>query len=183
MTMWLIAIAALALAVVAFRTASSAGSRIEKLESDLRYKDSQIANAKEELGAELKILKSQVAALAGGKTVVPSMVLEGRLFDDIDGAKAFKLAKEAAGTVVVDVRTYDEWKSGHVAGAIHIPVDQIEKRWGEVPKDAPNVVVHCAAGGRSAAACEYLSTQKGFTNLHNVAGSIFAGWQEKLETT
>lgn len=173
---------ALAAAGYAFKTASAAASRIDRLESDLRYKDSALTNLKQELTGELKVLRGQVAALAGGKSVNPSMVLEGRLYDDIDGAKAYQLVKEAPGTVVVDVRTYDEWRAGHVAGAIHIPVDQIEKRFSEVPKDAPNVIVHCAAGARSAAACEFLSSAKGYTNLHNVAGSIFHGWPEKPET-
>ncbi|MBK7974835.1 MAG: rhodanese-like domain-containing protein [Deltaproteobacteria bacterium] len=173
---------ALGAAAYAFKTASAAAGRIERLESDLRYKDSAVTNLKEELSSELKVLKGQVAALAAGKGVNPSMVLEGRLYDDIDGAKAYQIFKESPGSVVVDVRTYDEWRAGHVAGAIHIPVDQIEKRFTEVPKDAPNVIVHCAAGARSSAACEFLANAKGYTNLHNVAGSIFHGWPEKPET-
>ncbi|MFN7954965.1 MAG: rhodanese-like domain-containing protein [bacterium] len=177
----LLLLAAIVAAAFAFKTATAAAGRIDKLESELRYKDSQITNVKEEVRADLKVLKAQVAALAGGKTVSPSMVMEGRLYDDIDGAKAYQLVKAAPGSVVVDVRTYDEWRAGHVAGAIHIPVDQIEKRWSEVPKDAPNVVVHCAAGARSSAACEFLANQKGYTNLHNVAGSIFHGWPEQPE--
>ena len=37
--------------------------------------------------------------------------------------------------VVVDVRRDDEWVTGHVTGAIHIPVDELTDRIGEVPQD------------------------------------------------
>ncbi|MEC9447109.1 MAG: rhodanese-like domain-containing protein, partial [Chloroflexota bacterium] len=35
------------------------------------------------------------------------------------------LAADPDGTVVIDVRRDDEWVTGHVAGAIHIPVDDL----------------------------------------------------------
>jgi rhodanese-related sulfurtransferase len=37
--------------------------------------------------------------------------------------------------LVVDVRTDDEVKSGSIPGAIHIPMDQLEARMKDVPKD------------------------------------------------
>ena len=72
----LLLLAAIVAAAFAFKTATAAAGRIDKLESELRYKDSQITNVKEEVRADLKVLKAQVAALAGGKTVSPSMVME-----------------------------------------------------------------------------------------------------------
>ena len=50
--------------------------------------------------------------------------------------------------VLVDVRTQEEWDSGHVPGAIHIPLDQFSDRWQELPTDE-RIYVICAAGGRS----------------------------------
>jgi 3-mercaptopyruvate sulfurtransferase SseA len=37
--------------------------------------------------------------------------------------------------LVIDVRTDDEAKSGSIPGAIHIPMDQLEARMKDVPKD------------------------------------------------
>jgi rhodanese-related sulfurtransferase len=37
--------------------------------------------------------------------------------------------------LVIDVRTDDEVKSGSIPGAIHIPMDQLEARMKDVPKD------------------------------------------------
>jgi len=55
--------------------------------------------------------------------------------------------------VVVDVRRLDEWVTGHVQEAIHIPVDDMLNRVDELPADK-NLLFICAAGVRSALACE-----------------------------
>lgn len=55
--------------------------------------------------------------------------------------------------VVVDVREPDEWVSGHVAGATHIPVDEVMNRLEELPK-GKRLLFICAAGVRSGLAAE-----------------------------
>ena len=67
---------------------------------------------------------------------------------DIAGFHTKKEAGEVP--VLVDVRTQGEWDSGHVPGAVHIPMDQVQKRMSELEqyKSGP-VYVICASGGRS----------------------------------
>ena len=81
---------------------------------------------------------------------------------------------------IIDVRTPGEYSSGHIPGAILIPVDDLPKRLGEIPKDAETVIVHCASGGRSSAACQYLGEQ-GFLNLVNMVGG-FNAWKGPRES-
>jgi rhodanese-related sulfurtransferase len=71
-------------------------------------------------------------------------------------------------TVLVDVRRDDEWVTGHVTGAIHIPVDDLGDRIDQVPQDK-KVLFICAAGVRSGLACE-LAASMGYDseNLYNV---------------
>ena len=58
----------------------------------------------------------------------------------------------AKGARLVDVRSPGELAGGHIPGAVNIPVDQIDRRAGEIgPKEA-GVVVYCASGMRSASA-------------------------------
>ncbi|MBA3654781.1 MAG: rhodanese-like domain-containing protein [Actinobacteria bacterium] len=57
-------------------------------------------------------------------------------------------AAQGAGAGVLDVRTDEEWASGHVPGARHIPLDDLPARWEELPRDG-RIYVICAAGGRS----------------------------------
>jgi rhodanese-related sulfurtransferase len=50
--------------------------------------------------------------------------------------------------VVIDVRTTEEFDSGHVPGAVNIPFDQVADRIGEV--DAPHgVALYCMVGPRA----------------------------------
>jgi rhodanese-related sulfurtransferase len=64
-------------------------------------------------------------------------------------------AAREAGAEVLDVRTDDEWTSGHLPGSRHIPLDQLNARWEELPKDQ-RIYVICAVGGRSARAAAAL---------------------------
>jgi rhodanese-related sulfurtransferase len=75
--------------------------------------------------------------------------------------------------VLLDVRTTEEFRRARLAGALHIPLQELPARLGELDPAKP-VVVYCLSGGRSAQACMFLARQ-GFRTLHNLAGGI-AGW-------
>lgn len=72
--------------------------------------------------------------------------------------------------IVVDVRSKEEWDSGHVETAIHIPHTEIADRIAEISdnKDA-KIVTYCAVGGRAGKAKEALEAL-GFTNVENGGG-------------
>ncbi len=57
--------------------------------------------------------------------------------------------------VLLDVRELDEWKAGHVPGAVHVPLGELPARLSEVPAGEP-LVVTCRGGGRSARAVQFL---------------------------
>ncbi len=63
------------------------------------------------------------------------------------------LAADPEGTIVIDVRRDDEWVTGHVAGAIHISVDDLTDNMDQIPTDK-KVLFICAAGVRSGLASE-----------------------------
>ena len=71
---------------------------------------------------------------------------------DSDEAAAM-LTAEPDGTAMVDVRRDDEWVTGHVTGAIHIPIDDLMGRIDELPQ-GKRLLFICAAGVRSGLACE-----------------------------
>lgn len=52
------------------------------------------------------------------------------------------------GALLLDVRRSGEWREGHAADAVHIPLDELEDRMGSLPKQRP-VVVLCWNGARS----------------------------------
>jgi rhodanese-related sulfurtransferase len=67
----------------------------------------------------------------------------------------------------VDVRTHSEYLAGHAPGSLHIPLDQLSQRVGELDRARP-VLVACATGSRSAAAVSFLK-EAGFEAVN--AGS------------
>ncbi len=66
-----------------------------------------------------------------------------------------ELARHLAGSVrVIDVREPDEYESGHVPGAISIPLGTVPDHL-DAFRDEGTTYVICHAGGRSRTACEY----------------------------
>lgn len=57
--------------------------------------------------------------------------------------------------VVLDVRMTNEWRGGHIDGAVHIPLPDLPKRLADVP--AGVVWVHCGSGYRATAAASLLA--------------------------
>ena len=77
------------------------------------------------------------------------------------------------GAQVIDVRETDEYVSGHVSGATHIPLGTVPNNMEPFRSD-DDIYVICQSGGRSMRACEFLHDQ-GITNVVNVIGGT-AGW-------
>lgn len=71
-------------------------------------------------------------------------------------------------TLLVDVRTADEYSLGTLPGAINIPVDALRSRLEELPKERP-IVVSCAVGLRGYLAYRIL-VQNGYTDVRNLSG-------------
>ncbi|TET48655.1 MAG: rhodanese-like domain-containing protein [Actinomycetota bacterium] len=79
----------------------------------------------------------------------------------------------------IDVRSEDEYKSGHIEGAIHIPVSEIENRLDEIPDDK-SLIVYCNGSGcdRSGRAAMIL-TENGFNQVYDMVGGGIFEWEEK----
>ena len=58
--------------------------------------------------------------------------------------------------VLLDTRTQREFDRGHIEGALHIPVDELRERMGELP-NGKTVYVYCQSGLRSYIACRMLT--------------------------
>lgn len=85
-------------------------------------------------------------------------------------ADALVLRKLAAKetTVIVDVRTPEEYSEGHLNKAVNIPLPLLSDST-EVLKKYENVIVICKSGGRAGKAKKQLE-ESGFTNVYNGGG-------------
>jgi rhodanese-related sulfurtransferase len=69
---------------------------------------------------------------------------------------------------LVDVRTADEYKGGHIPGSINISVQDLSAKLNKIPKDKP-VVVYCRSGSRSASAAQMLLSA-GYSEVYDLGG-------------
>ena len=74
-----------------------------------------------------------------------------------------------ADATILDVREDYEWVAGHAEGAVHIPLDQLPARLGDLDPD-DDLYVICRTGGRSFRAAQWLVGQ-GYSAM-NVAGGM-----------
>ncbi len=83
------------------------------------------------------------------------------------------------GAVVVDVREAEEWSSGHLPGAKHVPKSYLESRIeGTVPDHSQHVILYCQSGNRSAWAARTLLDDLGYENVESMTGGITL-WKDR----
>lgn len=82
---------------------------------------------------------------------------------------------EEGHSVLVDVREDDEVAAASIPGALHIPLGELDRRAGEIPKDKP-VYFICRSGNRSGLACERIASH--LPDAASVAGGIGA-WEKE----
>jgi rhodanese-related sulfurtransferase len=82
---------------------------------------------------------------------------------------AERLAQPDADVLLLDVREADEYGPRRVRGAVNIPMSQLQRRMGEVPRDR-EVLVICEHGVRSAQVVKFLRQRLGLTQAINVTG-------------
>jgi rhodanese-related sulfurtransferase len=83
-----------------------------------------------------------------------------------------------SGAVLIDVRTPQEFATGHARKARLMPLDTLSGSLGKISKNKP-VVLICASGNRSKQAARLL-LQSGYENVVSVRGGIHAWQQARL---
>jgi rhodanese-related sulfurtransferase len=110
------------------------------------------------LGYELRQRANAAAAVSPGEAV--------RLMND--------------GALMIDIRSTNQFKDGHVSGARNVPGDQIAEGAATVEKLKGKTVITCCDSGVTSAAAARKLTQLGFTNVYNLRGGLAAWRQDNL---
>jgi len=93
-------------------------------------------------------------------------------FEFITPKQAQVLIEDDQNVTLLDVRTIDEFKEGHIRGATLIPLGRLEKNLNKLaPYKNTQIVVYCRSGSRSVAASRILKSH-GFTPLNVKNGMI-----------
>ena len=91
------------------------------------------------------------------------------------GVKAYE---EAGNAALLDVRTPQEFETGHIPGSINLPLQVMGLAERLVPNKQTTVYVYCQSGGRSRQAAQMLR-QMGYNNVENLGG--ISAWKGRVE--
>ena len=114
--------------------------------------------------------------------VLGALVATATLAQDFDSTKVTSISavklqerrESGAAPVVIDVRTPDEYASGHIPGAVNIPFDQVAQRIAEI--DAPHgVALYCMIGPRARKG-ESALLAAGYEKIFHLEGGL-AAWR------
>ena len=104
--------------------------------------------------------------------VVGFLLLRPQAAPSVEITPAQAYAKFEQGATFLDVRTPEEWAQGHIAGSTLIPLDELQDRLSELPRDRDMVVV-CRSGVRSKEGVSILQ-KAGFTRVSCLSGGLLA---------
>jgi rhodanese-related sulfurtransferase len=163
----LLAAVALVVALVALsRSSRAGGTSRDDTNREMRRLTS---NLETDLRHDLEVTRRLLAEVVRGAPLTAEAILDGQLWRDVEPDEAVELVQRED-VVVVDVRTPSETRAGFLPGARLIPMDELDERKNEIPREG-RVLIYCAMGSRSAAACEGLS-REGWSGLMNLTGGV-----------
>lgn len=89
-----------------------------------------------------------------------------------------EMIRKQSRSVILDVRSTDEFNEGHVRGAVHIPdykiAEEIESR---VPDRKTPVYIYCYSGARAGSAVRQMR-HLGYEEVYNMGGIMHTGFTE-----
>ena len=100
------------------------------------------------------------------------------LFKQADINRGVQEFRAAESSVLVDVRTPQEYQEGHIPGSKNVPLQQLDKISSVADNKNIPLFVYCYSGGRSRQAVSMLQ-HMGYNNVQNIGG--IAAYQGKVE--
>jgi rhodanese-related sulfurtransferase len=111
------------------------------------------------------------------QTQLPSTTIS---YGDLTVEEAKSLIESNSSVVIVDVRTREEYDSGHIEGAVLIPVSELEDRLNELSKE-DELLIYCRTGNRSTNSVNILKAN-GYTKIFHLKDGITAWIQAGYPT-
>lgn len=109
------------------------------------------------------------------KKIIKEIFSKKRTIENINNisySKMREMLKEKTDILVLDVRSPQEYKEGHITGAINIPEYEIlTKANDRLQSKDLRIIVYCSSGSRSKKAVKELK-KLGFTNIYNLEKGI-----------
>ena len=85
------------------------------------------------------------------------------------GAKVDFTKLVTQGAIIVDVRTKNEYASGHIRGSVNMPLDTLSNNLSKL-KDKSKPIITCCAGGMRSASAKNILKANGYAEVYNGGG-------------
>nr|WP_222613763.1 rhodanese-like domain-containing protein [Undibacterium seohonense] len=120
------------------------------------------------------MLLLSIAIISGGALLLPSLQRRGARVSQLQATQYMNQGK----TLVLDVRSAEEFATGRLPNSKNIPLKELESRMKEIEKSKAHVVITvCASGVRSSSAVSILN-KAGFEKTFSLDGGV-AAWQSQ----
>lgn len=92
-------------------------------------------------------------------------------FNKVSMKEAGQLLQADPSILLLDVRTPDEFRGGHIPGSVNLALDRISQIGQLAPEPNRRIFVYCHSGARSRTACTQLA-RAGYTDITDMGGII-----------
>ena len=119
-----------------------------------------------------------LALLSGGALLFPTLQRGGSRVSLLQATQLLNQGK----SVVLDIRSPEDFAAGHIRDARHIPLKELKSRISELDKfKSKSVIVVCSSGAQSARAASVLKSA-GFGDVYSLDGGLAAWRAQGLPT-
>lgn len=155
---------------------------LEMMNQRLSNIENNINRLDEKLDFSISLQRNHLIRVKNGQDIDDSMILYGRPYNDLSPQRAFEIYNDPdMDFILIDVSYNERTPSDQLAGAIHIPLEELSSRCHEIINKTTPILVISERGLRSIQACEIL-VKKGFFNLNNISGG-HEFWPSKRKRT
>ncbi|MDD0852666.1 rhodanese-like domain-containing protein [Halobacteriovorax sp. GB3] len=142
---------------------------LEFMNTRLSNIEKNISRIDEKLEFSIALQRNHLIRVKNGENIDDNMILMGRPYNDLSPSDAFDIFNNVnMDFLVLDV-SEDEYIGKSIAGAIKIPLEELDRRYAEIQNKTTPIMIISEKGLRSIKACEML-VKKGFFNVNNISG-------------
>lgn len=153
---------------------------MEFINSRLTNIEKNIARLDEKMDFSITLQRNHLIRVKNGEDIDDSMILMGSPYNDLSPQKAHTTFNNPdMDFLVLDVSSESFKPKERLTGAIHIPMEELDRRYAEIQNRTTPILVISEKGLRSIQACELL-IKKGYFNINNISGG-YKFWPDFVE--
>ena len=143
---------------------------LEYINTRLSNIEKNIEKLDHKLDFSIALQRNHLIRVKNGEFIDDNMILMGTPYNDINPKKAYEIWNNPdSDFFLLDVTSEDFNSTERVSGAIHIPFEELDRRYVEIQTKTTPILIISEKGLRSIQAAELL-VRKGFFNINNISG-------------